>query len=155
MKLYLLALSVALSGCIVEDPCEDKPDAVGLRPRLRLLSASSTSLFFRGTGYFRDSVRLLDEQGRRVDLPVDQYDEPSDIPFALHGQGKEPVLYTLLTRQYIVYLKKTDQDTLRVEYQFSKDDCGTRNLDAMWVFYNNKKVFDGFLYQTDIVVKKP
>ncbi|MCB2408450.1 hypothetical protein [Hymenobacter lucidus] len=157
MKLYIAAL-LALSGCIIEDPCEEIPSADNVMLKLQLLSASGEPFFFRRNGYVRDSARIVDEQGLRIDIPIPQASLTNDAPISCYllERGKEPVLHTLITRQYMVYFKKADQDTLRVQYQLSKSDCNTLDVDVLQVFYNNNLVYNNPLETSaEILVTKP
>jgi hypothetical protein len=159
MKQYLLTLlglGAALGSCNI-DHCEGAPDAHYMAVRFQLLPAGGPQSLFAGNGYFRDSVRVLTQSGQRVNMLGHPDPNARDvISFNVYESTSPPPLHTLITRQYIIYLKKTDQDTVRVEYQLFKNDCDNPDVDLLRVFYNDKKVLDrATTVLEDILIRKP
>ena len=100
-------------------------------------------------------MRVSDEQGRAVALAT-----PSAalgrINFSLFGQGQLPALGKPVIRRFLLYLKHTDQDTIRVECELYQPDCTNPDLSRVDIFYNNKKAHEGSsVFVPELVSRKP
>ncbi|GAA3936560.1 hypothetical protein [Hymenobacter algoricola] len=146
MKYVLLAsvwAQVFLYGCN-NDKCEGAADAGSTVLNIRLLNSAGTqSLFNPSRGYFRDSVRVFDEQSSTVALLSGPTLPAENVAFLLLERNQTPKLNALTTRRFILYLKRTDQDTVRVEYELFKNDCNRPEVRSLQVFYNAAKVYEG------------
>ncbi len=159
MKYYLfllLTLSVVLCGC---EKCEGPPNAHESSLRLFLRNGTGTqSLFLPPTSYSPDSVKVLNEQGivvARSGFFPSSYPE-SAIAIPLLESGVVPALNRPVTRRYLLYLKRTDQDTIQVEYELFENDCKKPDFKNIIVFYNNQKVHEGnSVYIPDLLIRKP
>ncbi|WP_157530602.1 hypothetical protein [Hymenobacter norwichensis] len=156
--LLLSGLCITLSGCafLGMDDCEGARNAYETSFSIQFLDATGTrSIFSPPLSYTRDSVRILDEQGKLVPhvLPTDL--TYSAIDFSLLGY-EDLVFEKPVTRQFVVYFTRTDQDTIRAEYELLKNKCQDPDFKKLVIFYNSKKVQEGDgRYVVQLSIRKP
>jgi hypothetical protein len=161
MKISLLSvvtLCIGLSGCGLSgcEKCEGVPSASEAGISIILLNASGTqNLFTPPTNYNQDSVRVSDEQGKELVIAKASA-APGRINFSLFERGKLPALEQPVVRQFLLYLKYSDRDTVRVECELYQPDCTNPDLKKVVIFYNNKKVHEGnSAFIPELIIRKP
>ncbi|WP_426060804.1 hypothetical protein [Hymenobacter sp. B1770] len=147
----LLLISTALSSCNI-DKCEGALDATHAHFSLQYLAATGNQSLFssRSTTYFRDSVRITDEQGSIVAT-----DKSDPVSFRLFKAGETLTLGQPTTRRFLIYLSRTDQDTIQAEFKLFRNDCKNPQFEYASVFYNGKRLNGDPNTELSIVIRKP
>ncbi|TGE14123.1 hypothetical protein [Hymenobacter elongatus] len=153
LHVFFLLVTAAVPGC-VSDRCEAPLDASETVVPLRLLKASGTQdVFTPPARYSRDSVVLRDEQGQLVPLLAGQKDlEP--LSFFLLDKDNDPQIGPLVKRQFILYLSKADQDTIRAEYVLFENDCDRPQFRTLKLYYNAVQVHENSTSIPDLLIRK-
>jgi hypothetical protein len=155
LLLVFISSIAVLSGCAIlgVDKCEGPLDANETVVPLRFLNATGTqSLFDAPSRYSRDSVLVRDEQGQVVPQLSGRKDV--DVSFGLLERGKDPQVGTSVKRQFILYLSKADQDTIRAEYMLFENDCDRPQFSTLKVYYNNVQVHENSTTIPDLLIRK-
>jgi hypothetical protein len=155
LPLPLLAgLSLALTSC--GEKCEGYYSAADYHIGVSLVQANGAGYFDSPANYpFRDSVRVFDEQSASVPL-LPLQDPYNLLSFRLIGAGTALELNKPLTRQFVLYLRRADQDTIRTEYELQRGECG-REFRYLRIFYNNRQVYESLTaaYGGSLTITKP
>ena len=101
-------------------------------------------LHIRTTDYLYGKIKILDSDLQKV-YPTGDHWGYNDgfviIPFIDNYKDKN-VLDQRLKRTFYFYFDETDMDTIDVEFEMKKDDCGKQIMKYFKVAYNDSVYYD-------------